>query len=141
MTLPLGLSGSDLIDRRVLQAERDVARAERRADQAERAQQAMALQLDQSRQIYAAEAAHVRTLQGQIDKIYASTSWRMSRPVRVVSKILAVLRRRGTGRSGIAPPGAAADLAAIVAPAAASPVPLGSRERAILLRLQGRAPV
>ena len=143
MTVPLGRSGSnildprDVVDRRVLNAERDVARANRRAMSVEHALKAARLLLEEMRREKAAEQERTRALQRQIDLIYASTSWRVSRPVRTVSSLLHILRQRLRSLPSSALPPAAEPGLQDTAPAPAQPVRLGPREQAILHRLQG----
>jgi hypothetical protein len=115
---------SDLVDWRLLQAERNVARAERRVMQAEQVVAAAALVAkDQLRQ----ERERNSLLQDQLTKLYASTSWRISHPVRVASLLLQSLRQQSPP---LPPP---AEIAPPVTTA-----PLAPREQAILQRLQGR---
>ena len=145
MTVPLGrpesniLDPRDMVDRRVLNAERDVARANRRAMAVEHALKAARLLLEETQREKAAERDRTRALQRQIDLIYASTSWRISRPVRAVSSLMHILRRRLHSLPSTMPPSA---LPAGPGPqdtvqAPNQPVRLGPREQAILQRLQG----
>jgi hypothetical protein len=126
-------NSSGLIDRRVLQAERDAARAERRLLLAQQ-ETADALRLvAELRAELADQAQRVVLLREQIETIYASASWRISRPVRVMSGLAQRLR---AGMSGEAPQ--AEPVTETAAPAETNDT-LGARERAILRRLQGRA--
>ncbi len=123
---------SELIDRRVLQAERDVARAERRLVQAERraeqAEQAMAAAAAAARAELQSERERTLLLQMHLNQVYASTSWRVSRPVRVASRLVQALRNQS-------PPLLPSPLPAAPAPTAKAPS-LPPREHAILQRLQ-----
>ncbi len=124
----------DLVDWRVLQAERNVARAERRTAQAER--RAVEAEQAAGQAATAAEAALQReqqragALQAELDQLHASTSWRVSHPVRVASRLLQALRQ---------PPPQAPALFQLpeAAPPQAKATPLPLREQAILQRLQG----
>ena len=135
----------ELIDRRVLQAERDVARAERRLMQAERRAEQAERQAEQAERASAEAAATARAelqaerertllLQAHLDQIHASTSWRVSRPLRVASRLVQALRDQP-------PPAPLAPLPEPPAQAAnaqpARPPSLPRREHAILQRLQG----
>ena len=124
---------SELIDRRVLQAERDVARAERRLLQAERraeqAEQALAAAAAVSRAELQGERERTLLLQMHLNQVYASTSWRVSRPVRVASRLVQALRNQPV-------PTPLPPLPEPPAPAAKAPS-LPPREHAILQRLQG----
>ncbi len=139
---------SELIDRRVLQAERDVARAERRVAQAERQAVQAGHRATQAEVALAAavlaatgelqrEREQVLMLQAQLAEVYASTSWRVSRPVRIASRLVQALR------SDTLPP-ALPPAPPPPLPAAASPpeeTAIRSPQRqAILQRLQGRWP-
>lgn len=142
MTIPLGLSKPELagcqwVDQRVLQFERDIARAHHRVIQAEQARQAIAAQLEQLKQDKAAEVQRVHQLRDHIEKIYASTSWRVSRPIRAVHTLMRILRRRQMTTVPIVPAHAPVEAAAIQA----APLALGSRGQAMLRRLQGRAQI
>ena len=124
---------SELIDRRVLQAERDVARAERRLLQAERraeqAEQALAAAAAAARAELQGERERTLLLQMHLNQVYASTSWRVSRPVRVASRLVQALRNQPAPMP--LPP-----LPEPAAPTIKAPsLPL--REHAILQRLQG----
>ena len=125
---------SEMIDRRVLQAERDVARAERRLMQAERradqAEQASAAAAAMARAELQSERERTLLLQMHLNQVYASTSWRVSRPVRVASRLVQALRNQP-------PPAPLPPLPEPPAPAIQAPS-LPPREYAILQRLQGR---
>jgi ATP-dependent DNA ligase len=123
---------AELIDRRVLQAERDVARAERRLVLAERraeqAEQAMAAAVAAARAELQSERERSLLLQMHLNQVYASTSWRVSRPIRVASRLVQALRNQS-------PPPLPSPLPASPAPPAKAPS-LPPREHAILQRLQ-----
>ena len=125
----------DLVDWRVLQAERNVARAERRVVLAER--RAVAAEQAAGEAAMAAEAALQRerrradALQAELGQVHASTSWRVSRPVRVASRLLQALRQP-------APQAPAPPPWPEPAPPQAKAAPLAPRQQAILQRLQGR---
>jgi hypothetical protein len=123
---------AELIDRRVLQAERDVARAERRLAQAEhraeQAEQAATAVAMAGRVELQAERDRTLLLQAHLNEVYASTSWRISRPVRVAKRLMQALRHQPTLPS--LPP-----LLEPPAPPAKAPS-LPPREHAILQRLQ-----
>ena len=126
---------SDLVDWRILQARRDVARAERRAADAERkvaiAEQASAAAALAARRHLEQERERSVLLRAELAEVYASTSWRVSHPVRVASRMLQALHQRG------APPPPLPPLpAAEAAPQPVAVAPLPPREHAILLRLQ-----
>ena len=123
---------SSLVDWRLLQAERNVARAERRvvqagqqAAQAEDAAQAAALAAAGALQ---RERDRAAALQAQLDQLLASTSWRVSHPVRVASRLRQALRP---------PPPVALPPSAAPLPLPDRPAPLPLREQAILQRLLG----
>jgi hypothetical protein len=121
-------------DLRLLQAERDLTRVERqsalarsriadaKADAA-RAQAALALERTRSTQLQAA-----------LSQVYTSTSWRLSRPVRVVSRIMMAVRGRHAPLPPVIAP-ASPDEAIVVAAQSALP----RREAAILQRLRRQA--
>ena len=116
---------SELVAWRLVQAERNVARSERRVTQAEQALAAAALAAEATlRQ----ERERVAALQAELKNVYASTSWRISQPVRAASRVLQALRQH--------PPQSLPPAEAPL-PAAA---PLAPREQAILRRLQNRGP-
>ncbi len=121
----------------MLQFERDISRAHYRVLQAEQAHQAMAAQLEQLRQDKAAEVQRVQQLRDHIEKIYASTSWRVSRPIRAASALLRILRRAPVTHV----PGVPAAVPIAAAAQQAPPMALGSRGQAMLRRLQGRAQI
>ncbi len=139
---------SELIDRRVLQAERDVARAERRVAQAERQAVQAGHRATQAEAALAAaalattgellrERERVQTLQAQLAEVYASTSWRVSRPVRIAGRLVQALR------SDTLPPVLPlAPLPPLPAMASrpAEAATQSPQRQAILQRLQGRWP-
>lgn len=117
---------SELVAWRLVQAERNVARSERRVVQAEQALAAAALAAEAALQ---QERERVAALQAELKNVYASTSWRISHPVRVASRVLQALRQH--------PP------QLLLPPTKAPPLPseappLAPREQAILRRLQNR---
>ena len=134
MTKPFEIA--ELVDRRVLQAERDVARAERRVAKAEhqvvQAEQALAAAALVAKGALQQERERAGVLQAELDQLYASTSWRISHPVRVASRLLQALRQRRLPQPLPRPPEAA--------PPPLAALPLAPREQAILQRLQGRGP-
>ena len=121
-----------LTERRLLWAEREVARADRRAlDAEQKLEQAQAAQR-KAEEDRRAETDRVNNLTAQLQMLYSSTSWKVSRPVRAVSKARRVVQRL---------------LGKVEAPAAKPPTPpppiepavvLEAREQAILNRLLGR---
>lgn len=133
--------------RRLLAADREVVRAERRIVQADTSiEQALRARDDarhKARQDVAAIEAHVDHLKTLLARTYASTSWRVSRPVRVLARGLQRLRRRGADVAALD----AAALEPRAPPTLPEPVApvlglthLGSRERAALRRLRREAP-
>lgn len=123
---------SSLAEWRLLQAGRNVARAERRvvqagqkAAQAEDAAKAAALAAEDALQ---RERDRAAVLQAQLDQLLASTSWRVSHPVRVASRLRQVLRP---------PPPVALPPSAAPQPLPDRVAPLPPREQAILQRLLG----
>jgi hypothetical protein len=119
-------------DRRLLQAERDLTRAARQVELAQT--RAAAVQADAARAgvALAQERSRSAQLEAALNQVYTSTSWRVSRPIRVVSRIMMAVR----GRRPPPPP-------ALIPPdEPASPVAqpsLPRREAAILQRLQRQA--
>ena len=120
-------------DARLLQAERDLTRAERQTAQAQG--RAMAAKADEARAGAALteERARSAQLQAALNEVYASTSWRVSRPVRVVSHIIMAVRGRQP------PPQAAAIVPQDAAASRPAQPALPRREAAILQRLRRQA--
>lgn len=136
--------------RGMLLAEREVSRAERRAEQAlavaERARRERDLTLSRAEQEVAAAAAHTAHLEGLLTRTYQSTSWRLSRPVRKLAGTVQRVRAGGRAGSGDALELALQDALAPPRPAS-EPAPIlqideaGSpRARAALRRLRGEMP-
>ena len=127
MTWPANTANSDV---RLLQAERDLTRAERRVELAQgRAAEAKADAM-RAQAALARERLRSAQLQAALDQVYASTSWRLSRPVRTVSRLVAAVRNRPSRLPPAVPPDEAAERPAEVA--------LPPREAAILQRLRRR---
>ena len=125
--------GSNEVDRRVLLAERDVARAERMAAQAEASTAALRADLAQSAAETAVERARAVALENELSHLYQSSSWRWSAPVRQAS--LATQRIRAA-LGGPAPGAPHATRPAPVPEPEPAPM-LSPREHAILQRLLG----
>jgi FkbM family methyltransferase len=119
---------------RVLAAEREIGRAERRVAQAQEAADRSMLRRDQELREAERQATtreeYIRNLEGLLARIYASTSWKLSRPVRVLGRINQRLR----GNGGPAPHVPAEAPMVVPAPA------IAAREAAVARRLQREAP-
>ncbi|WP_158743145.1 hypothetical protein [Acidisphaera sp. L21] len=121
-------------DFRLLQAERDLTRAERQAGLAQRRTADAKADVVRAQTALAQERTRSAQLQAALNQVYASRSWRLSRPVRVISRILTAVRG---GQSPLPPaiPEACHDE---VAARPAQPA-LPRREAAILQRLRRQA--
>ena len=116
----------------LLQAERDLTRAERQLSTAQIQTADAKAELSRAEASLALERMRGAQLEAALNQVYASTSWRLSRPVRVASLIIAAVRGRQM-------PPSAAPAVATLAPAAAPTQPvLPAREAAILQRLRRR---
>ena len=132
--------------RRLLAAEREVNRGERRVLQARDAVEQALRSRDEARhqakQDVAAVEAHVVHLKSLLARTYSSTSWQISRPVRVLARTVQRLRRRAAPE--VLEPVALEPQASPTTPepvaAVLGLVHLGSRERAALRRVRREAP-
>lgn len=116
------------INIRLLQAERDLTRAERRAELAQGVGANLKKELEHALALLKRERARTATLQRALDEVYASTSWRVSGPVRVLSRLVTKV----TGGSQPGPASTPPD----DEPARTNAPALPHREAAILQRLQ-----
>lgn len=130
MTRPAEMAA--LLGWRLQQSDWDVARAERRAAEAERlleaANRAAAAASLAAGHALDQERARTDALQAELARLYFSTSWRISNPVRIAGRLMHALRNS---------PAAPLPPRPIDPPPAPVPVLLTPRESAILRRLQG----
>jgi len=125
---------ASLTEQRLLWAERDVMRAEQRAQEAARqAEQAQALRREAEAALQA-ECRRSEALQAHLASLYASTSWKLSRPVRAAAKLQQLMQRLAGRPPAPQPPSQAQAQAHVAAPV----LVLEARAQAMLNRLRGR---
>ncbi len=125
---------ASLTEQRLLWAERDVVRAEQRAQEAARqAEQAQALRREAEAALQA-ECRRSEALQAHLASLYASTSWKLSRPVRAAAKLQQLMQRLGGRPPAPQPPPPSPPPVPVAAPV----VMLEARAQAMLNRLRGR---
>lgn len=131
---------ASLTEQRLLWAERDVMRAEQRAQEAARqAEQAQALRREAEAALQA-ECRRSEALQAHLASLYASTSWKLSRPVRAAAKLQQLMQRLAGHPAAPVPqpPPQPAPQAPVPVPVAVPVLVLEARAQAMLNRLLGR---
>ena len=128
---PVTIDDSEIVDRRVLLAERDTARACRELGDALTEVKSLELKLAHMKLESANQMDMVMRLEDELQTLYRSSSWRWSAPLRRVSDIVQRLRASAGGPEPTPLPSPKP----VINPPE-RPVTLSMRERAILQRLQ-----